>query len=32
MSELSVAYIFQHQQLLVDDQFQLPKVEKLASD
>ena len=32
MSELSVAYIFQHQQLLVDDQFQLPKFEKLASD
>lgn len=32
MSELSLAYIFQHQQLLVDDHYQLPKVEKLASD
>lgn len=32
MSELSLAYIFQHQQLLVDDDYQLPKVEKLASD
>ncbi|MDU6285734.1 MAG: NAD(+) diphosphatase, partial [Acinetobacter sp.] len=32
MSELSLAYIFHHQQLLVDQNFQLPKVEKLASD
>ncbi|WP_336031602.1 NAD(+) diphosphatase [Acinetobacter pittii] len=32
MSELSIAYIFHHQQLLVDQNFQLPKVEKLASD
>lgn len=32
MTELSLAYIFQQQQLLVDDQFQLPKVEKLTSD
>lgn len=32
MSELSLAYIFQHQQLLVDQNLQLPKVEKLASD
>lgn len=32
MSELSLAYIFQHQQLLVDENFQLPKVEKVASD
>ena len=29
---LSVAYIFQHQKLLVDANLQLPKVEKLASD
>lgn len=32
MSQLSLAYIFQHQKLLVDENFQLPKVEKLASD
>ena len=32
MSELSLAYIFHQQQLLVDEQFQLPRVEKLASD
>lgn len=32
MNQLSVAYIFQQQQLLVDDQFQLPRVEKLPSD
>ncbi|ADI91703.1 NAD(+) diphosphatase [Acinetobacter oleivorans] len=32
MSELSIAYIFHHQQLLVDQNLQLPKVEKLASD
>ena len=32
MSELSLAYIFHHQQLLVDENLQLPKVEKLASD
>jgi NADH pyrophosphatase NudC (nudix superfamily) len=32
MSELSIAYIFQNQQLLVDQNLQLPKVEKLASD
>lgn len=32
MTNLSLAYIFQHQQLLVDEQFQLPKVERLASD
>lgn len=32
MSELSLAYIFHHQQLLVDQNLQLPKVEKLASD
>jgi len=32
MSELSLAYIFHHQQLLVDQNHQLPKVEKLASD
>ena len=30
--ELSLAYIFHHQQLLVDANFQLPKVEKLADD
>ncbi|MCF4763076.1 NADH pyrophosphatase, partial [Acinetobacter baumannii] len=27
MSELSLAYIFHHQQLLVDQNLQLPKVE-----
>lgn len=32
MTTVSLAYIFQQQQLLVDDQFQLPRVEKLASD
>lgn len=32
MSNLSIAYIFQQQQLLVDEQFQLPRVEKLHSD
>jgi len=32
MSELSLAYIFHQQQLLVDHNFQLPRVEKLASD
>ena len=32
MSKLSLAYIFQNQQLLVDQNLQLPKVEKLASD
>lgn len=32
MSELSLAYIFKQQQLLVDNNFQLPKVEKLSSD
>ena len=32
MSQRSLAYIFQHQKLLVDENFQLPKVEKLASD
>lgn len=32
MSELSLAYIFHHQQLLVDENFQLPKVEKLEDD
>ncbi|MFA2970587.1 NAD(+) diphosphatase [Acinetobacter pittii] len=32
MSELSLAYIFHHQQLLVDQNLQLPKFEKLASD
>lgn len=32
MSELSLAYIFHQQQLLVDEQFQLPRVEKLAGD
>ena len=32
MSELSLAYILHHQQLLVDQNLQLPKVEKLASD
>ena len=32
MSELSLAYIFHQQQLLVDHHFQLPRVESLASD
>lgn len=32
MSNLSIAYIFQQQQLLVDDNFQLPQVEKLKND
>ena len=32
MSELSLAYIFQQQQLLVDENMQLPKVTALASD
>ena len=32
MSDLSIAYIFQQQQLLVDDDFQLPQVEKLKND
>ena len=32
MSNLSLAYIFKQQQLLVDDQFQLPRVESIASD
>ena len=32
MSELSLAYIFHRQQLLVDVNFQLPQVEKIASD
>ena len=32
MSELSLAYIFHQQQLLVDEHLQLPKVERLASD
>lgn len=32
MNQLSVAYIFQQQQLLVDDQFQLPRFEKLPND
>ena len=32
MSELSLAYIFHQHQLLVDDNFQLPRVESLASD
>ncbi|MBU3846236.1 MAG: NAD(+) diphosphatase [Candidatus Acinetobacter avistercoris] len=32
MSELSLAYIFKQQQLLVDENFQLPKVERLSSD
>lgn len=31
-TNLSLAYIFHHHQLLVDDHFQLPKVEQLASD
>ena len=32
MSELSLAYIFQQQQLLVDENMQLPKVAALTSD
>ena len=32
MSELSLAYIFHQHQLLVDENFQLPRVESLASD
>ena len=32
MSELSLAYIFQRQQLLVDESYRLPRVEALASD
>lgn len=32
MTQLSLAYIFQHQKLLVDQNLQLPEVEKLASD
>lgn len=32
MSELSVAYIFKHHQLLVDEHFQLPQVERLDTD
>lgn len=32
MSELSLAYIFHQHQLLVDENFQLPRVERLASD
>ncbi|AMW78289.1 NADH pyrophosphatase [Acinetobacter sp. TGL-Y2] len=32
MTELSLAYIFKQQQLLVDEHFQLPQVEKLNSD
>ncbi len=32
MTALSLAYIFKQQQLLVDDQYQLPHVEILASD
>lgn len=32
MTQLSLAYIFHQQQLLVDGNFQLPQVEKLASD
>lgn len=32
MSKLSLAYIFQQQHLLVDAQFQLPKVAAIASD
>lgn len=32
MTELSLAYIFKQQQLLVDEQFQLPQVEKIDSD
>ncbi|ESK54207.1 NAD(+) diphosphatase [Acinetobacter tjernbergiae] len=32
MTQLSLAYIFQHQNLLVNQNLQLPEVEKLASD
>ena len=32
MTELSLAYIFKQQQLLVDEKFELPRVEKLDSD
>lgn len=32
MTQLSLAYIFQHQKLLVDQNLELPRVEKLASD
>ena len=32
MTQLSLAYIFQHQKLLADENLQLPKVEELASD
>ena len=32
MSKLSLAYIFHQQQLLVDQNFNLPEVESLASD
>ena len=32
MSALSLAYIFKQQQLLVDERYQLPRVESLASD
>lgn len=32
MSELSLAYIFHEQKLLVDEQFQLPQVERLEDD
>lgn len=32
MTELSLAYIFKQQQLLVDEHFQLPRVERLDSD
>lgn len=32
MSQLSLAYIFHNQQLLVDENYQLPKVATLASD
>ncbi len=32
MSELSLAYIFHHNQLLVDSNLQLPQVEKLVDD
>jgi len=32
MSNLSIAYIFQQQHLLVDQDFQLPQVERLHND
>ncbi|WP_130803073.1 NAD(+) diphosphatase [Acinetobacter ihumii] len=32
MSQLSIAYIFHHHQLLVDEHYQLPQVEVLATD